>query len=82
MTTLTPAAGKGAATEGWRTRGHRRAMRLAEDVVRCFPVGVPTPVIVERLARVGLSEHEAHSLLDELARTHRLVHANGRWALR
>ena len=56
-------------------------MRLAEDVVRCFPTGATTHLLVERLARVGLSEREAHGVLDELARMRRLVNANGRWTL-
>lgn len=52
-----------------------------EDVIRTFPVGAPTFVLIERLIRLGLEEPDAHALLSALERRRRITSDAGRWTL-
>lgn len=65
-----------------RARWEReRAQRLVEDVIRTYPEGATSDVLVGRLVRVGVEEPDARALLAEMADARRLRLAGERWLL-
>lgn len=64
--------------EPWATR---RALRLIEDVIRTYPEGAPSDVVVQRLARVGVPRPATLALLSSLVERRRVLLAGERLVL-
>lgn len=58
-----------------------RAERTIEDIIRIYPGGAPTMVLLDRLDRMGLTEDQALSVLRELEARGRISTEHGRWVI-
>lgn len=63
----------------WR---FERAIQLVEDVIRTYPTGAPTDVLVARLARIGVGASEVQEILARLQERRLIASARGRWQMR
>lgn len=81
MTSLAPERGGGVERLHREPWASRRVAQLVEDVIRTYPEGAPREVLLQRLARVGVTRAESADLLAMLMERRRIRLSGERYML-